>query len=284
VTRHARFLLLPIALVIVLAAPAIADPRIATHFYQASDVVVLHGHAGIQSTIAFAPDERIENIAVGDSAAWQVTPNKRADLLFVKPANADARTNMTVVTDQRTYLFDLVSSARAPAIYMLRFTYPASPKPAAPIVAAADVTTPTPSPKPAEPDPATLNFAWTRHGDKQLLPSRSFDDGHSTYLAWPHDVALPAILLREPTGAEGPVNYTVHGDYIVVEGVPSQLILRSGKQMATLTAAPRAAQPEAAPSLTPPTSTTAAGKAAEMAYPDPKAARLPSATVASSQP
>ncbi|MDB5738162.1 MAG: virB9 [Sphingomonas bacterium] len=222
------------------AAPAIADPRIATHLYQPSEVVAIHGRSDTQSTITFAPDERIENIAVGDSASWQVMPNKRADLLFLKPLKAGARTNMTVITDQRTYLFDLLgASARAPAVYMLRFTYPAKPKPV-PVASIPAVVATAATTSPA-PDPATLNFAWTGHGEKALLPLRSFDDGRSTYLAWPKDVPLPAILVREAKGVEGPVNYTTRGDYIVVEGVPSQLVLRAGKQMATLTPAPRPA-------------------------------------------
>jgi len=215
---------------------AYADPRITTHFYQPSEVVELHGRSDTQSTIAFAADERIENIAVGDSAGWQVAPNKRADLLFLKPVRPGARTNMTVVTDQRTYLFDLVASPRAAPVYMLRFTYPAPPpKPAQ--VATAEAAVAAAQPKPAEPDPATLNFAWSSHGDKDLLPSRLFDDGHSTFLAWPKDVPLPAILTTEAKGSEGPVNYTTRGEFIVVDGVPAQLILRSGKQVATLTPA-----------------------------------------------
>lgn len=234
----ARSLLLPA--VMVATAPAHADPRIITHFYQPSEVVTLHGHSDTQSTIAFAADERIENVAVGDSNSWQVTPNKRADLLFVKPMNDHARTNMTVVTDRRTYLFDLVNVPRTATVYMMRFTYPAQPKPAPPVVVPATVPTATAASepdKPKAPDPENLNFAWVSRGDKALLPSRSFDDGHSTYLTWPTDVALPAILVKEPGGTEGPVNYTVKGEYIVVDGVPSQLVLRSGKRMATLTLA-----------------------------------------------
>ncbi|HEY0271444.1 MAG TPA: TrbG/VirB9 family P-type conjugative transfer protein, partial [Sphingomonas sp.] len=94
--------LLPLAAL--LASSALAkDPRIATRLYNAGEIVAISGRPDIQSTIEFGDDERIENIAVGDSATWQVTPNKRASLLFVKPMKAPARTNMTVVTDQRTY-------------------------------------------------------------------------------------------------------------------------------------------------------------------------------------
>ena len=226
-------ILLPVALLVAPAA-AHADPRITAHFYQPSEVVVIHGRSDTQSTISFAPDEHIENVAVGDSTGWQVAPNKRADLLFLKPVRPGARSNMTVVTDQRTYLFDLVSAPRSAPVYMLRFTYPAAPK-AAPAPAVPVPTVAVADTRPAEPDPATLNFAWTLRGDKALLPSRLFDDGHSTFLAWPQDVPLPAILIREASGAEGPVNYTTRGDYVVVDGVPARLVLRAGRQLATLT-------------------------------------------------
>ena len=90
-------------------AVAATDNRIRTQAYSADQIVRILGKAGIQSTIEFAPDERIENVAVGDSSAWQITPNRRASLLFVKPLAARSRTNMTVVTDRRTYMFDLVA-------------------------------------------------------------------------------------------------------------------------------------------------------------------------------
>jgi type IV secretion system protein VirB9 len=246
-------------LVALLAIPALApplsakDPRIATRFYDPSQIVIVHGHTGIQSTIEFGPDEHIDNVAVGDSADWQVTPNKHASLLFVKPMQPTARTNMTVVTDQRTYLFDLVATPGATPVYVLRFTYPAEPK----LIAVLPPAAVTPEPlapladKTPAPTPADLNFAWTSAGAKQLLPSRTFDDGKATWLAWPKDSAMPAILVREPNGEEGPVNYRVQGDYVVVDGVPAQLVLRAGKLMATLTPSPRAAAPQVLPAIPP---------------------------------
>jgi type IV secretion system protein VirB9 len=211
-----------------------ADSRIVTRRYDPSTVVTLPGRVGTQATIGFGEDERIENVAVGDSAMWQVTPNKRANLLFVKPVTKRARTNMTVVTDQRTYLFDLVANGVSTPVYVLRFSYPEKPKPAAAVVAAAD---PTPA-APVRPDPATLNFGWKSEGSPLLVPARVFDDGKSVYLGWQADAAMPAILVRDSKGTEGPVNYSVQGDYVVVEGVPPQLVLRAGKDMATLTPQP----------------------------------------------
>ncbi len=234
------------------------DQRIVTRFYDPAKIVALAARAGIQSTIQFGDDERIENVALGDSADWQVTPNKRASLLFVKPMAAPARTNMTVVTDRRTYLFDLSAGAKNAPVYMMRFTYPrpaAAPVPASArpdeAAIAAAVAHAEAEQAAAQPTPADLNFAWVTTGDRKLLPERLFDDGHATWLAWPKDVSLPAILVREASGSEGPVNYTTRGAYIVVDGVPGQLVLRQGRQMATLTPDPHAVRAAAAPAPLP---------------------------------
>ena len=111
------------------AAPARAeDPRLVERLYNADEVVKIEGRTNVQATIRFAEDEHIENVAIGDSQAWQVTPNKRANLLFVKPLTERASTNMTVVTDRHTYLFDLVASPAAKnPLYVLAFTYPEEP-------------------------------------------------------------------------------------------------------------------------------------------------------------
>ena len=227
------------------AAPAMAsDSRIVSKFYDSGAVVSIVGRAGVQSAIEFAPDERIENIAVGNSAAWQVTPNKRANLLFLKPMTGTAKSNMTVITDQRTYLFDLTTISKAAPVYVMRFTYPKSAIKAAPAIV---VEAQKPAPATT---PANLNFAWSAKGSKHLVPTRMFDDGRATYLAWSQEVALPAVLARDPQGTEGPVNYRVEGNYLVVDGVPPLLVLRAGKDVALLTPMPRAAD-KAAPSPKP---------------------------------
>jgi hypothetical protein len=83
-------------------------------------------------------------------------------------------------------------------------------------------------------DPADLNFAWAGSGDRKLLPSRIYDDGQSTYLAWPAGTPVPAILVKDKQGTEGPVNYAVRGDVIVIDLVPKQIVLRSGRDAATI--------------------------------------------------
>jgi len=226
---------------ILAAAPAHAgDPRLVEHFYDPAEVVKIEGKPNVQATIRFEDDEHIENVAIGDSTSWQVTPNKRANLLFLKPLAPRATTNMTVVTDKRTYLFDLVASPAAQALYVLNFKYPEELKPAEEEPAqlaqgpTADEMAAANDPY-AVTDPAKLNYQWKRKGAERLLPREIYDDGEATFLTWAADVTIPAILIKDRNGTEGPVNYAVRGETTVVDGVPSEIILRWGDEVATLT-------------------------------------------------
>nr|WP_137676592.1 TrbG/VirB9 family P-type conjugative transfer protein [Parerythrobacter lutipelagi] len=231
---------LALAALVLLAAPAMAnDPRLVERLYDPNTVVRIEGQTKVQATIKFGENEQIENVAIGDSTAWQVTPNKRANLLFVKPLSPSAATNMTVITNRRTYLFDLVASPRAKPLYVLTFTYAEEPeepemagvvRETASSIELAAATDPY-----AVVDPAELNFQWEREGVRQLLPSQAYDNGAATFLTWPSGQPVPAILVKDEAGTEGPVNFVVRGDLIVVEGVPREIILRSGEDSATLT-------------------------------------------------
>ena len=129
-----------VLLALLIAPPAFAvdtptagltDPRIRSVEYDPDQVVQLKGFFGYQTMLEFAQDERIENVSIGDSLGWQVTPNKKANLLFLKPIDRSAATNMTVVTDKRRYAFELVvapDKQRAVELaYVVRFHYPPPP-------------------------------------------------------------------------------------------------------------------------------------------------------------
>ena len=214
-------------------AQAAVDPRLKSVHYEADKVVQVQGRLGYQSMIEFGQVRSIENVAVGDSAAWQVTPNKRANLLFLKPLMGKARTNMTVVTDQRVYLFDLsVASSGNTPMYNLRFTYGAKPaaqpqqRIAYPSLLA---SAPTAAPAVAHPK---LNYDWKRKGDKEILPARYYDDG----------ARLPAVegggsdarALRAGRRAASLINYRLQGQFIVVDQMPETLVMRLGKKTAVL--------------------------------------------------
>ncbi|TPW01527.1 MAG: type IV secretion system protein VirB9, partial [Alphaproteobacteria bacterium] len=113
--------------------PGAADPRVRTVAYRANDVVAIEGRYGFLTMIELSEDERIENVAIGDSLAWQVVPSRSAHMLFLKPVEQNASTNLAVVTNRRIYAFAL--SARNPAssrsgaptrdgVYRVIFSYP----------------------------------------------------------------------------------------------------------------------------------------------------------------
>ncbi|WP_048886402.1 TrbG/VirB9 family P-type conjugative transfer protein [Aurantiacibacter atlanticus] len=221
------------------------DPRLVERLYDPTQIVRIVGKTNVQTTIRFGDDEQIENVAVGDSQAWQVTPNRRANLLFVKPLAPRASTNMTVVTNRHTYLFDLVANpATREPLYILTFTYPveietedeetqlaeASPQVQPNAIEMAAATDDF-----AVLDPEQLNYNWSSTGTASLLPAEVYDNGEATFLSWPAGRAMPAILLKNHEGNEGPVNFAVRGDIIVLDLVPGEIILRSGGDVAILT-------------------------------------------------
>ncbi len=209
--------------------PGALDPRIRTVFYNPDQVIALRGYFGFQTMIEFNPDERIENVSIGDGVAWQVTPNKKANLLFLKPMERAPTTNMTVVTDRRRYAFELTSRTsggeRAPDIaYVLRFLYP--PERVLPPVTATVAAPPPP--------PERRNLRYTYTGSRAALPSLVFDDGRFTYFRWPENVSTPALFVIGPDGGESLVNYSVRDGYQVVEQTAQKFILRDGKAVTTV--------------------------------------------------
>nr|WP_166180551.1 TrbG/VirB9 family P-type conjugative transfer protein [Altererythrobacter segetis] len=238
-----RFAVVVVAFIATASSAWAEDPRLVDLAYKPGQIVRIEGRSNVQATIRFGGDELIENVAIGDSSDWQVTPNRRATTLFIKPLVDRATTNMTVITDKHVYLFDLIANpANKNPIYMLSFSHPGEPAGTQPPQPSADKTIETPttiemaaaSDPYAVVDPAQLNFAWAGSGDKKLLPARIYDDGEATFLTWASRSAIPAILVRDRNGTEGPVNFAVRGNVIVIDGVPREIILRSGREAATI--------------------------------------------------
>lgn len=206
-----------------ISTPAVerADPRIRIIAYSNDLIVSLRGHLGYQMLIEFDPAERIENVAIGDSLAWQVTPNRAATMLFVKPVIADAATNMTVVTTLRRYSFDLrAHEATGPndpnIIYAVRFTYP-------------DARADEPEPPPPPVSPQAINVDYDVRGSERFGDVHVFDDGAMTYFQFPEDVEVPAIFVLNENNEEELVNTQARPPFVVVDHVAAAFVLRSGR-------------------------------------------------------
>ena len=97
--------------------------------------------------VQFGKSEKIETVALGNSVAWQVIPNKKGNMLFIKPVEPRAATNMNVVTDRRVYTFALQGGpASLPdQTFKVRFRYPEEEADAR-LMRAAEQRAPVPEP------------------------------------------------------------------------------------------------------------------------------------------
>ena len=185
--------------------------------YIEGQTVQLRGVTGYELMVELSPDEQIRNVAIGDNGAWQVSATRDGDRLFLKPTAADGATNMTVVTNVRTYTFDLAASSGAgiDTAYTVRFRYPQTPD------------------APRDGQYVDVSAASRRlshyrvSGDRALRPSAVTDDGQRTYIAWPRGTAIPAVYAPDRSGHEMLVNGMMGTDDIyVVDGAPHRLIFR----------------------------------------------------------
>ncbi len=194
--------------------PGLGDPRIQTVQYDPAQIIRLAVAPGLQTMVELAPGENIQIIAVGDSAAWQVSAGKRGDIFFVKNISAAAMTNMSVVTASRVYNFELIppNGYSAVSAYHVKVTYPARAQET--VLAEAEQT-----------------FDYRLSGSKSIRPSDVYQEGTRTIVEWPEDAALPAIFVLED-GRETLVNGEMQEGRFVIPGTPSKLVFRIDRKIA----------------------------------------------------
>ena len=211
------------------------DARLRYVDYNAGEIYRLAGCMGFQTTVTLASNEHVDTVSIGDSSAWQVTANKRGDLMFLKPTSPKAFTNLTVISDKRTYNFELRSASDADCnkgrvAYELRFRYPPEAPVGAPVSGPKAPVDPNAFLPPAE----KRNTAYSYTGTTELVPLRVFDDGQSTYFRWSASISTPAVYALNNDNSESIVNYSARGDYLVVEQVARAYVLRRGALRAIL--------------------------------------------------
>ena len=203
--------------------------------YEADKVVTVQGRLGYQSMIEFGNGEQIENVAVGDSSAWQVTPEQAREPALPeasvrqgedehdgghRPAHLSVRPQRRFDRQRRsTICASPMERGRRRLNRSSGVAYPsllANASAAAPAVA---------HPK--------LNYDWKAKGKKELLPARTYDDGRSVYLQWKAGAPMPALYARDAEGRESLVNYRQVGAFIVIDQVPHALSCGSARRRVT---------------------------------------------------
>ncbi len=211
--------------------PLAIDKRIRTYTFNPNEVYVFTAHYGYQSEIELDPKESIGVISLGNAPSWQVDP--MGNRIFIKPIEPDATTNMTVITDKRTYHFELYAEEAESIrdekmVFTARFYYPEVESGA---VRSFKPTKTLKLPNIKE-EPEKYHFNYTLSGSEGIAPLRVFDDGEFTYFQFRNKNAeVPAFFVVDNEGKESLINYRVLQDYIVVERVASQYTLRNGNEV-----------------------------------------------------
>ncbi|MEQ1705201.1 MAG: TrbG/VirB9 family P-type conjugative transfer protein [Rickettsiales bacterium] len=231
-----------------------SDSKVKELVYNESNVYVVRTKHGYQTNIVFDPKEEVQTISMGDRSLWQVIPG--GNRLFIRPMTENISTNMTVLTNKRSYEFDLksVNVNNDSNVYVLKFTYPeANPfvaenldvenvKPDA-NASVAPVSQREITPKKssstasvfeaATPEsigllPIRFNYSYTYSGSDAIAPTQVYDDGKNTFIKYKSIGKLvPEAFIIGADGRESRIPATVNGSSLIIDGVAGELALRS---------------------------------------------------------
>jgi len=207
------------------------DARIRFATYDPHDVVTIYTRVGLLTQIVFDQDERIVDMTGGDVEAWGAATRKARDGVFLKPAAEAADANLHVVTNKRSYNFDLKLARKAKgevAFMTVYFRYPAAaqaadtaPKESDEVRALLDAASPA------------ANRRYSVQGSSDLAPIEVWDDGRTTFLRFRARASIPAFYEpNEDSTVKRIENINVKDDVVQVQGVRRKLVLQTGKEVA----------------------------------------------------
>lgn len=210
--------------------PSRGDPRIRYVTYDPNDVVLLYSRIGASMLVQFGPDEKLVDMVGGDVDAWGAASTSARNGIFLKPAAVAPETNIQVITNRRTYNFELRLSPKGKPNYLtVRFRYPedehataAATRDDAQVQALLDARIPA------------GNRDYTVQGSSELAPIEAWDDGRTTFLRFRARSGIPAIYAArgEDDSLEQITRPVTKDDVVEVPGVYRRLVLRIGRQVA----------------------------------------------------
>ena len=196
------------------------DPRVRNIMYNPQDVVQIETVIGIATHIVLEEGEQYITHAFGDAEAWSFAVE--LNHYFIKPVEEQADTNLTIVTDKRTYYFRLHYNPTrdALAMYGVKFHYPENN---------AKAIRKSIIDKQFNVKKAGYNLQYTMSGDFDIAPLNVWDDKEFTYFKFHNNNDMPGIYMVDAEGKESIVNRHTIGDandIIVVHKVNPKWVLR----------------------------------------------------------
>ena len=231
--------------------PAKEDKRMQFVDYSPNNVTQINAVTGLITTITFEPGETVVNYGSGYSTAWEFST--AGNQFFLKPKAEQATTNLVVITNRRTYVFDVrLTWNKAKATYHLLFKYPEEEKRRAEAEKVArekaakrkarleqktiDATAVSPYMTPTIPDAPETKFNWKytmnfgRSDQSQAIaPVAVYDDGLFTVIRFTSQGDFPAVYRVLGDDGEKLVNRHIdESGALIIRGVYPELRLRAG--------------------------------------------------------
>jgi type IV secretion system protein VirB9 len=200
--------------------PGLLDSRVRSAAYSADQIYRLAGFVGYQTDLEFESGESFVGLGAGDIEGLSFVAAENH--LFLKPKAAKVGTNLTILTNRRTYQLDYAASGQRPdasaeVIYVLRFTYP-------PMAGTTDAA----AHELDQPAPRAKNIDYWFCGDPSLKPTSAFDDGVHTRITFAPKAEQPAIFVLNEDGSESLLNFSMEEGDVIVHRIARRLILRRG--------------------------------------------------------
>lgn len=208
------------------------DTRIRFATYDPYDVVMIYTRVGIETHLVLDPNERIVDMTGGDVEAWGVATKLDRNGIFLKPAGALPDANLHIVTNKRTYSFDLKLARQAKGevgFMTVYFRYPAAEKAAETASKKADEVRDL-----LDKASPIGNRRYSVQGSSELAPIEAWDDGRTTFMRFRARSGIPAIYAArgDDDGLERIENTNTKDDVIQIQGVRRKFVLRIGEQVA----------------------------------------------------
>ncbi|ECP1109760.1 P-type conjugative transfer protein VirB9, partial [Campylobacter jejuni] len=215
------------------------DKRIAYAIYNANDVFQINAKNGYVSVLEFGIDERIINTATGFAEGWDLI--EKDNLLFIKPKAYktqlvqqennnigesqasqefvldpnphDWKTNLIVITNLNTYVFDLkLVNQNNNATYKLSFSYPKKDLEATKKFLEAQEQEKIRTDLNKNTIPRNWDFYMkVNKGSEDISPNFAYDDGVFTYLGFDNTKTFPAVFMYD-NGKESILNTHIKKD------------------------------------------------------------------------
>lgn len=208
------------------------DARVQIFDYNPDTVYKVKTKLGYSSLIQLEDGEEVDEnsgLGMGDAKAWSLAVKGKN--IFFKPIAENADTNIVLVTNRRSYAFQLSTTQDNTSTYIARFKYPEESRQSNPVKLMPNYLSVVGTDENNNDIliDADINTNYIYRGEAVLKPTNAWDNGRFTYLKFAHAGDMPTVYRVLPDKSETLVNTHIEGDTLVLQEIGYLYRLRLGQ-------------------------------------------------------